>query len=114
MLPNVKKPNMLEEAEYENDDSGFEKEKTMQSESKLCYLINSPFRLMTLPVFPLTAFETLRIFRPRLVVCGPKGAGQQHIGAAILHHLEGYHIQSLDLANLISDSTTVSRAKYII
>ncbi|KAA1110887.1 hypothetical protein PGT21_033552 [Puccinia graminis f. sp. tritici] len=89
MLPNVKKPNMLEEAEYENDDSGFEKEKTMQT------------------------FETLRIFRPRLVVCGSKGAGQQHIGAAILHHLEGYHIQSLDLANLISDSTTSADARCV-
>ncbi|PLW20174.1 hypothetical protein PCASD_17518 [Puccinia coronata f. sp. avenae] len=82
ILPSVKKPNMLEEAEYEDDEGGFEKEKTMQT------------------------FETLRIFRPRLIICGPKGAGQQYIGSAMLNHLEGYHIQSLDLANLIGDSTT--------
>ncbi|KAH9470346.1 hypothetical protein Pst134EA_007612 [Puccinia striiformis f. sp. tritici] len=89
VLPNVKKPNMLEEAEYEDDDCGFEKERTLQT------------------------FETLRIFRPRLVVCGSKGAGQQHIGGAILHHLEGYHVQSLDLASLIGDSTTSADARCV-
>ena len=30
--------------------------------------------------------------------------GQSYIGAAILHHLEGFHVQSLDLATLVSDS----------
>lgn len=89
ILPSVRKPNMLEEAEYEDDDGGFEKEKRLQ------------------------AFETLRIFRPRLVICGPKGAGQQYIGGAILNQLEGYHIQSLDLANLISDSTTSADARCV-
>ncbi|KAI9624938.1 hypothetical protein KEM48_008660 [Puccinia striiformis f. sp. tritici PST-130] len=71
VLPNVKKPNMLEEAEYEDDDCGFEKERTLQS------------------------------------------AGQQHIGGAILHHLEGYHVQSLDLASLIGDSTTSADARCV-
>lgn len=30
ILPNVKKPNVLEEAEWEDDGGGFEKEKMMQ------------------------------------------------------------------------------------
>lgn len=42
-----------------------------------------------------------------MVISGPKGCGQSYIGSAILHHLEGYHVQILDLANLISDSTIV-------
>lgn len=53
------------------------------------------------------AFETLRVFRPRLVVCGEAGMGQAYIGGALLHHLEGFHVQTIDLANLVSDSTIV-------
>ena len=34
--------------------------------------------------------------------------GQAYIGAAALHHLEGYHVQSLELGTLMSDSTRVS------
>ena len=34
--------------------------------------------------------------------------GQPYIGAAILHHLEGYHIQSLELGALFGNSTQVS------
>lgn len=30
--------------------------------------------------------------------------GQSYVGAAILHHLEGFHVQSLDLATLVADS----------
>lgn len=36
--------------------------------------------------------------------------GQSYIGAAILHHLEGYHVQSLDLATLVSDSSRTMEA----
>jgi len=40
--------------------------------------------------------------------------GQAYIGAAALHHLEGYHVQSLELGTLMSDSTRVScmRSRY--
>ena len=34
--------------------------------------------------------------------------GQAYIGAAALYHLEGYHVQSLELRTLMSDSTRVS------
>lgn len=52
--------------------------------------------------------ETLRVHRPRVALHGPIGMGQSYVAAAILHHLEGYHVQSLDLGSLLSDSTRVS------
>ena len=33
--------------------------------------------------------------------------GQQYLAAALLNHVEGMHIQSFDLATLLSDSTRV-------
>ena len=51
--------------------------------------------------------ETLRVYRPRIVVHGPVGMGQNYIGTAALHHLEGYNVQNLDLGTLLSDSTRV-------
>jgi hypothetical protein len=54
------------------------------------------------------AMETLRVYRPRLVLHGPFGMGQGYIGAAALHHLEGYHVQTLDMGTLMGDSTRVS------
>jgi hypothetical protein len=51
--------------------------------------------------------ETLRVYRPRIVLHGPVGMGQNYIGTAALHHLEGYHVQNLDLGALLSDSTRV-------
>ena len=53
------------------------------------------------------AMETLRVYRPRIALHGPVGMGQNYIGTAILHHLEGYHVQNLDLGTLLSDSTRV-------
>lgn len=58
-------------------------------------------------------FQTSRVFRPRLLVHGSPGMGQQYLGAAILHHLEGYHIQSFDLGTLFSDSTRSPEAMMI-
>lgn len=86
VLPDVKRPNVLEEAEWEDDGGGFEKEKMMQ------------------------AFETLRVFRPRMLVCGESGMGQSYVGAAVLHHLEGFHVQNLDLATLVADSSRTMEA----
>ncbi|KAJ2934730.1 hypothetical protein H1R20_g2371, partial [Candolleomyces eurysporus] len=50
------------------------------------------------------SMQTLRVYRPRVIIHGPVGMGQGYIGAAALHHLEGYHIQSLELGTLMSDS----------
>jgi len=54
------------------------------------------------------AMDKLRTYRPRVLVYGPTGMGQGYLGPAILHHLEGFHVQSLDLGSLYSDSTRVS------
>lgn len=48
------------------------------------------------------------MYRPRVVIHGPVGMGQGYVGAAVLHHLEGYHVQSLELGTLLGDSTRVS------
>ena len=60
-----------------------------------------------------SAMETLRLHRPRILIHGPQGMGQAYISAAALHHLEGFHIQSLDLGSLHSDSTRVSIVVYL-
>ncbi|KAI0078819.1 AAA-domain-containing protein [Panus rudis PR-1116 ss-1] len=91
VLPPSKKRTALEEAEYEDpgDEGALEREMMLQS------------------------METLRVYRPRVVVYGPEGMGQRYIAAAALHHLEGYHVQSLDLASLMSDSTRTLEAAII-
>lgn len=50
----------------------------------------------------------MRTYRPRLLVSGAAGMGQSYLGAAILHHLEGFHVQNLDLGVLLGDSGRVS------
>ncbi|KAK1756160.1 Tat-binding 7 [Echria macrotheca] len=82
ILPRPKKVTALEEAMYEqpNDaDHGFGKEAMHQE------------------------FERSRIFRPRLLIAGVPGMGQSYLAAAVLHHLEGVHIQHFDLATLLGD-----------
>ena len=48
------------------------------------------------------------MYRPRVLLYGEQDMGQSYIGAAALHHLEGYHVQTLDLGSLLGDSTRVS------
>lgn len=87
ILPEVRKINVLEEAEFEPfGEGGFEHERVMQT------------------------FENLRVFRPRLLVAGRSGMGQNFLGSAILQHLEGFHVQSLDLATLVGDPSRVRDA----
>lgn len=87
-IPRKKKVTALEEAMYDNrdDEFGFEKE-TMQRN-----------------------FEASRIFRPRLLIHGREGMGQQYLGAALLSKFEGLHVQNFDLPTLMKDSSRVSRA----
>ncbi|KAI0637541.1 AAA-domain-containing protein [Trametes polyzona] len=91
VLPVSKKRTALEEAEFEDEGSenALERELMLQS------------------------METLRIYRPRVVLYGPVGMGQGYVAAAALHHLEGYHIQSLDLGTLMSDSTRTPEAAIV-
>ena len=41
--------------------------------------------------------------RPRLLLCGPEGAGQQHVGPALLYALEGLPVHAVGLPSLLSD-----------
>jgi len=92
VMPVEKKLTALEEAEYEDEggeDDALEREMLSQ------------------------AMQTLRVYRPRVIIHGPIGMGQGYIGAAALHHLEGYHVQSLELGTLMSDSTRTVEAAIV-
>lgn len=86
IIPRKRKATALEEAMYDDreDEFGFQKE-TMQRN-----------------------FEASRIFRPRLLIRGKEGMGQQYLGAALLSKFEGLHVQNFDLPTLLKDSTRVS------
>ncbi|KAF2003896.1 AAA-domain-containing protein [Amniculicola lignicola CBS 123094] len=81
LIPRRKKLTALEEAEFDDreDEKGFEREATLRQ------------------------FETGRIFRPRLLINGLQGMGQQYLGAALLNKIEGLHVQSFDLPTLHED-----------
>jgi ATPase family AAA domain-containing protein 2 len=91
ILPQKKKTTALEEAQYEEitDARGFGKEKMQQ------------------------AFETSRVFRPRLLIQGKPGMGQQYLAAAVLNHFEGLHVQSFDLPTLHGDTASTPEATMI-
>ncbi|KAJ2906865.1 hypothetical protein MKZ38_010363 [Zalerion maritima] len=82
VLPRKKKVTALEEAmyePYEDEDHGFGREAMFQE------------------------FERARIFRPRLILGGMPGMGQNYLASAVLHYLEGVHVQSFDLPTLMAD-----------
>ncbi|KAI5856965.1 putative AAA family ATPase [Tricharina praecox] len=85
IFPEFKRLTPLEEAEYEDDvldaEEGFAREMMMEN------------------------FESARIYRPRLLIHGTSGLGQQYLAAAVLHFMEKVHVQSFDLATLLSDAT---------
>lgn len=88
LIPRRKKLTALEEAEFDDrdDEKGFEREATMRN------------------------FESSRIFRPRLLISGLQGMGQQYLGAALLSKLEGLHVQSFDLPTILEDPTRTPEA----
>ncbi|KAK8872778.1 AAA-domain-containing protein [Apiospora arundinis] len=82
VLPRQKKVTALEEAmfeAYEDEDYGFGRE-----------ALNDEF-------------ERSKVFRPRLLVSGSPGMGQPYLGAALLHDLEGVHVQNFDLGTILGD-----------
>ncbi|KAG6308082.1 hypothetical protein E4U44_007588 [Claviceps purpurea] len=88
VLPRKKKTTALEEAMYEpydDQDHGFGRE-AMQQE-----------------------FDQSRIFRPRFLVYGSHGMGQAYIASAILHYLEGVHVQNFDLPALLADGRAMEQ-----
>lgn len=88
LIPRRKKLSALEEAEYDDreDEKGFEREAIMRN------------------------FESSRIFRPRLLITGLQGMGQQYLGAALLNKIEGLHVQSFDLPTILEDPTRTPEA----
>ena len=58
-------------------------------------------------------FDRSRIFRPRLLIKGVSGMGQQYLANALLNHFEGLHVQAFDLPTLLSDSTRSSEAAIV-
>ncbi|CAM9020522.1 unnamed protein product [Wickerhamomyces anomalus] len=86
LVPRVKKLSVLEEAQFvdptENDqDGGFGKHELLKR------------------------LESTRVHRPRMLIAGDPGNGQGYLGSAVLNHLEGFNVQSLDLGVLFGDST---------
>ncbi|KAK0748703.1 hypothetical protein B0T21DRAFT_278084 [Apiosordaria backusii] len=82
ILPREKKITALEEAMYEpyqDADTGFAREAMHQE------------------------FGRSRIFRPRLLISGLPGMGQNYLAAAMLHHLEGVHVENMDVSSLLGD-----------
>ena len=91
MIPLRPKRTALEEAEFDDreDTRAFEKEMMQQD------------------------FDRSRVYRPRLLISGPPGMGQQYLAIAILHKFERLHVQSLDLPVLYSDTTRSPEAAVI-
>ncbi|KAI4208004.1 MAG: hypothetical protein LQ348_000374 [Seirophora lacunosa] len=91
ILPQKKRLTALEEAEFEDaeDDKGMRMERMQQE------------------------FERSRVFRPRLLLAGAPGMGQQYLAAALLHRFEALHIQAFDLPTLLSDSTRSPEAAVV-
>ncbi|OJD34459.1 aaa family [Diplodia corticola] len=90
IIPPKKKLTALEEAQYDDrDDFGFERENIKRD------------------------FEQVRVFRPRLLIRGFEGMGQQEIGSALLHKFENMHVQSFDLPNLLGDRDKTAEATLV-
>ncbi|KAM0562160.1 hypothetical protein ACHAPJ_002605 [Fusarium lateritium] len=88
LLPRRKKMTALQEAMYEqfdDDDHGFGRE-TMHQE-----------------------FERSRVFRPRFIIYGVSGMGQNYLASAILHHFEGVHVQNFDLPSILGDGRAMEQ-----
>ncbi|KAG6022866.1 hypothetical protein E4U41_002143 [Claviceps citrina] len=88
LLPRKKRMTALQEAmyeQYEDEDHGFGRE-AMQQE-----------------------FERSRVFRPRILICGTQGMGQAYIASAMLHYLEGVHVQNFDLPALLADGRAMEQ-----
>lgn len=91
ILPRRKKLTALEEAEFDDRDdvNGFERDMLQRD------------------------IDRAKIFRPRLLIHGLRGMGQQELGSALLHKLEGLFVQSFDMATLMEDSSRSTEAAVV-
>lgn len=107
MLPRSKKNHTaLDDSIYVADeDSTFEAENLRQS--KFAWPWSSK------KANNCTVLETLRTYKPRLLICGEEGSGHQYVGSAILQHLEGFHVRTIDLAAIFGDASSTTEAVLI-
>lgn len=91
ILPQNKPLTALQEAEFEDaeNDHGMRAEQMQQE------------------------FERARIFRPRCLIRGDPGMGQQYLASALLHHFEGLHVQAFDLPTLLGESANSLEAAIV-
>ncbi|PNS21444.1 hypothetical protein CAC42_1223 [Sphaceloma murrayae] len=91
LIPRIKKRTALQEAEYDDrdDELGFEKENLLRE------------------------FEGARLFRPRLLINGREGMGQQYLGSALLNKFDGLYVANFDLSNIFKDSTRSTEAAIV-
>ncbi|KAE8144270.1 hypothetical protein BDV25DRAFT_167233 [Aspergillus avenaceus] len=91
IIPQRKRLTALEEAQFEEPEGAgsFQREQMQQE------------------------FDKSRVFRPRMLLRGLIGMGQQYLAAALLNYFEGLHVQSFDLPTLLSDSTRSPEAAVI-
>ena len=59
------------------------------------------------------ALDRARVYRPRFLLHGAPGLGQATVASAILHQLEGLHVQTLNVASLLGDSGTTPEAAVV-
>lgn len=91
IMPQKKKRTALEEAMYDDRENGegFEREALQRDLS-----------------------ET-RVFRPRLLLRGLRGMGQQYLASSVLQKLETSHMQPFDLPTLMEDSSRTPEAAVV-
>ena len=99
VMPVEKKLSALEEVELE-DEGGEEDALEKEMFCLLRYTVRSTayFTILSLISQHCVYIDQELLSMVQLVCVG-------YIGAATLHHLEGYHVQSLELGTLMSDST---------
>lgn len=92
VFPQRKRLTALEEAEFDDrdDNTGFDREIREQR------------------------FERARVYRPRLLIHGRQGMGQQYLGKAILRKFERLHVQSLDLSVIYGNTGSVSDLIFLV
>ncbi|KAK0540719.1 TAT-binding protein-like protein 7, AAA ATPase [Tilletia horrida] len=115
VMPPVSKRNALEEAMYEDEapaDLGVGSSSSLAAFGAAAATARAHDGGFGRELL-LQSFETLRVFKPRVLIHGEEGMGQSIVGAAILHHLEGYHVQPLDIATLLGDSSRTPEAAVI-
>ena len=107
VLPPVSKRNPLEEALWEDDAFGPSTSLTLPAADMLSNDRGFGREML------LQSFEAQRVFRPRMLIHGDVGMGQAAVGSALLQHLEGYHVQSLDIGTLMGDSARTPEAAVV-